>query len=113
MLPPAFTNPVLTSMTHWAWLLSNNAAHSQAEICSPPRPAFILSHLQNKLQRKFHYKLLRVDQIPPESRANQEPGPSCSHTGSPLLGAGCWLTLNFSSTPHLCFYLDPKVKKQL
>lgn len=32
---------------------------------SPPRPAFVLSHLQNKLCWKFHYKLPCVCQIPP------------------------------------------------
>lgn len=32
---------------------------------------------------------------------------------APTPGAGCRSTLNFSSTPHLCFYVEPKVEKQL
>lgn len=50
-------------------LLCNNVhIHiPQTAICfshSPPRPAFVLSHLQNKLRWKLHYKLPCVCQIP-------------------------------------------------
>lgn len=50
-------------------LCNNTHIHSpQTANCfshSPPRPAFVLSHLQNKLCWKFHYKLPCVCQIPP------------------------------------------------
>lgn len=67
------TSPALTiahTGTTLNLLLCNNThIHSpQTANCfshSPPRPAFVLSHLQNKLCWKFHYKLPCVCQIPP------------------------------------------------
>lgn len=53
-------------------LCNNTHIHStQTANCfshSPPRPTFGLSHLQNKLCWKFHYKLPCVCQIPPGAK---------------------------------------------
>lgn len=70
------TSPALTvahtSTTLNLLLCNNTHIHSpQTANCfshSPPRPAFVLSHLQNKLCWKFHYKLPCVCQIPPGAK---------------------------------------------
>lgn len=83
--PPSSPAPTIahTSTTLNLLLCNNTHIHSpQTANCfshSPPRPAFVLSHLQNKLCWKFHYKLPCVCQIPPgaeEIRTLDLPAPT-------------------------------------